>query len=110
LLAVFFIVQALLYKNGLNCYRQMPKIWVKKSGKFNEEFKNGCKAKFLVSFYMLSALGLWILGLPLILNFSLNSRIIQLCSQLRTCNSHSRNTLGLTLGTSVAVFVACLMY
>jgi hypothetical protein len=47
----FFYLQALLYKNGLNCYRQMPKIWVKKSGKFNEEFKNGCKAKFLVSFY-----------------------------------------------------------
>jgi predicted PurR-regulated permease PerM len=51
----------------------MPKIWVKKSGKFNERVqKNGCKAKFLVFFIaVLSALGLWILGLPLILTLAL---------------------------------------
>jgi hypothetical protein len=59
---------------------------------------------------VLSALGLWILGLPLILNFSLNSRIIQLCSQLGPVIAIPAILFGLTLGTSVAVFVACLMY
>jgi hypothetical protein len=42
-------------------------------------------------------------------NFSLNSRIIQLYSQLRTyVAAIPAILLGLTLGTSVAVFVACL--
>jgi hypothetical protein len=88
----------------------MPKIWVKKSWHSMRVQKK--QGQIFGFFFYSSAISFRFMDSRITTHthFSLNSRIIQLCSQLRTCNnSIPAILLGLTLGTSVAVFVACLV-
>jgi predicted PurR-regulated permease PerM len=113
LLAAFFIASPSLYKMvWLNCYRQMPKIWVKKSWSSSmKEFKKWLQRKFFCFFIAVLALGLWILGLPLILTLALIAGLSNFVPNFGpVIAAIPAILLGLTLGTSVAVFVACLMY
>lgn len=113
LLAAFFIASPSLYKNGL--IKLLPPNAKDKGkeilAKLNEEFKKWLQGQIFGFFFIavLTALGLWILGLPLILTLALIAGLSNFVPNFGpVIAAIPAILLGLTLGTSVAVFVACL--
>jgi predicted PurR-regulated permease PerM len=112
LLAAFFIASPSIYRNGL--IKLLPPSAKDMGGEIlvnlNKDFKKWLQGQIFGFFFIatLTALGLWIIGLPLILTLALIAGLSNFIPKLRLVAAIPAILLGLTLGTSVAVFVACL--
>ncbi len=113
LLAAFFIASPSLYKNGFikllppNAKDKGREILVK----LNKDFKKWLIGQIFGFFFIaiLTALGLWILGLPLVLTLALLAGLSNFVPNFGpVIAAIPAILLGITLGTSTAVFVACL--